>query len=294
MRTHRLAFALAVAVVLALPLHALTVREDLLVSPDWLERHLGNVAVLHIGDAAGYEAGHIPGAVLVETSSLLVQRGETPNELPPIDALERVFRAAGVGTRERIIVYGNDTILAARAWFTLDYLGQGSRTALLDGGLAKWKADGRATSTERVSPQPGRFEARAMPQTLVRIATMRELVRLRDQLGANLVLIDSRSPAQFSGKEAGADVRRGGCIPGAVNIPYASNLDANGALLSVFELRTLYRQAGVTGESENVVYCRTGMQAAVTYFVLKYLGYDVALYDGSFLEWSNAGEMVWS
>ena len=290
----RTALACAVLVMLALPLHAQAVREQMLVSPDWLQRRLGTVTLLHVGDAAGYEAKHIPGAVLVETSSLLVQRDGTPNELPPVDVLERVFRAAGVGARERIIVYSSDPLLAARAWFTLDYLGQGDRAALLDGGLTKWIAAGYPTSTERVSPKPGAFEARPEPQLVTRLAAMREMVRLRDQLGPNLVLIDARSDAQFCGEEAGPDVRRAGRIPGAVNVPYASNLDATGAFKSVHDLRMIYHQAGVTRESANIVYCRTGMQAAMTYFVLRYLGYEASLYDGSFIEWSNAGEMLWS
>ena len=294
-RIHRrAALVCGIIVMLALPLPAQAVREQMLVQPDWLQRRLGTVTLLHIGDAAGYDSSHIPGAVLVELSSLLVQRDGTPNELPPIDALERVFRAAGVGARERIVVYSSDPLLAARAWFTLDYLGQGDRVAMLDGGLTKWVAAGYATSKERVQPRPGSFEARAVPQTVTRLAAMRAIVRLREQLGSSLVLIDARSSAQFSGDEAGPDVQHAGHIPGAMNIPYASNLDATGSFKSVYDLRVIYHQAGVTRDSANIVYCRTGMQASMTYFVLRYLGYDVSLYDGSFIEWSNAGEMIWS
>jgi thiosulfate/3-mercaptopyruvate sulfurtransferase len=199
-----------------------------------------------------------------------------------------------VGVRERIVVYSTDPLLAARAWFTLDFLGQGNRAALLDGGLTKWVASGYATTQKRVQPEPGTFEARAVPQAVTRLATLREVVRLRDQVGPNLALVDARPSAQFCGDEAGPDVKRAGHIPGAVNIPYASNLDATGAFRSVYELRQLYHRAGVTRESANIVYCRTGMQAAMAYFVLRYLGYDASLYDGSFIEWSDAGEMIWS
>ena len=295
MGTHvyrRAVLACAVVAMLAAPLHAQAVREQMLVSADWLQHRLGTVTLLHIGDAAGYDARHIPDAVLVEMSSLLVQRDGTPNELPPIDALERVFRTAGVGASERIVIYSNDPLLAARAWFTLDYLGHGARASLLDGGLAQWLAAGYAISTSRVQPRPGSFEARPVPQAVARLAAMRELVRLRDQLGPNLVLIDARPAEQFSGDEAGADVSRAGHIPGAVNIPSAANLDGTGAFRSADHLRLLYHQAGVTRESANVVYCRTGMQASLTYFVLRYLGYDATLYDGSYLEWSNAGELI--
>lgn len=297
MRTHarfRIAVACAFLVTLTLPLHAQTVRDQMLVSPDWLQGRLGTVTLLHIGDSAGYEASHIPGAVLIEMSSLLMQRDGAPNELPPVNALERVFRAAGVGARERIVVYSSDPLHAARAWFTLDSLGQGDRAALLDGGLGKWLAAGYATSNERVQAKPGTFEARPLPRAVTPLATMRELVRFRDQVGPNLALIDARSPAQFCGDETGPDVRHAGHIPGAVNVPYGANLDATGAFKSVYDLRRMYHQAGVTRRSANIVYCRTGMQASMTYFVLRYLGYDAALYDGSFIEWSNAGEMIWA
>ena len=290
----RAALACAILTMLALPLRAQAVREEMLVSPDWLQRRLGTVTVLHIGDAAEYDAGHIPGAVLVEMWSLLVQRDGTPNELPPADALEGVFRAAGVGTRERIVVYSSDPLQAARAWFTLDSLGQGDRVAMLDGGLTKWIAAGYATSKALVSPKPGSFKARPVPRTVTQLAAMREMVKLRRQLGPKLLLIDARSPAQFCGDEAGQDVQHAGHVPGAVNIPYESNLDATGSLKSVYDLRLIYLEAGVKRNSTNIVYCRTGMQAAMTYFVLRYLGYDASLYDGSFVEWSNAGEMIWS
>lgn len=82
-----------------------------------------------------------------------------------------------------------------------------------------------------------------------------------------------------------------GHIPGAVNVPMGANLKADGTLRPVGELRALYERAGVTKDCVNVAYCRTGMLSSVTYFVLAYLGYDAALYDGSFVEWSNAGEI---
>jgi thiosulfate/3-mercaptopyruvate sulfurtransferase len=294
-RVRRLAsFTGLVFMLFALPLPAQSVREQMLVSSEWLHQRLGQVTLLHIGDAAGYAARHIPGAVLIETSSLLVQRDEVPNELPGVDALEQAFRAAGVGNRGRIVVYSSDLPLATRAWFTLDYLGQGNRTSLLDGGLPKWIASGYPTSTEGVLVKPGRFVARPMPQAVTRLTAVRNAIGARDQLDLNLVLIDARSSAQYCGDEPGDGVPNGGHLPGAVNIPYGSNLDSSGAFKSPRDLDLLYRQAGVARTSANIVYCRTGMQASMTYFVLRYLGYDVSLFDGSFIEWSSAGEMIWS
>jgi thiosulfate/3-mercaptopyruvate sulfurtransferase len=280
------------ALLLALPAFAQNVRTNMLVSTDWLQSHLGKVKVLHVGTPADYAEGHIPGAVLLDTASFLVERDGTPNEIPPIDKLEGAFRAAGIGLRGRIILYSNDPMYAARAWFTLDYLGNGDRAAILDGGFAKWKAETRRISREPVTPQAAEFEARTKPDTLVRLSKMSELVRRRDEVGPYLVLLDSRAPAQFSGEEPGAQITRPGHIPGAVNVPSASHFAADGTLRLPEELRALYRAAGVTKDSTNVTYCRSGMHASVSYFVLRYLGDDVMLYDGSYFEWSHSDQPV--
>lgn len=294
MKTHidrNVLFVFALFMAIAIPSLAKT-QDQMLVSAGWLERNQRNVTILHIGDRAGYDAGHIPGARLIESTALLVEREGIPNELPPIDALEKVFRASGAGSRGRIVVYSNDPLLAARAWFTLDYLGQGKRASLLDGGLAKWKADGRALSRETVVPKPGSFEARVYPDAVVRLDFMRKVVRLREQIAPDLVFVDARPPAQFTGEEAGPDVRHAGRIPGSVNLPVAVHFAADGTFRPAGDLRQLYDDAGVSKGLLNVTYCRTGMQASVTYFVLRYLGYEAALYDGSYLEWSNAGEII--
>jgi thiosulfate/3-mercaptopyruvate sulfurtransferase len=163
---------------------------------------------------------------------------------------------------------------------------------VLDGGLAKWKADGRALSREIVLPKPGSFEARVNPDVVVRLDFMRKVVRLREQIAPDLVFVDARPPAQFAGVEAGADVLHAGRIPGSINLPVAIHFAADGTFRPAGDLRQLYDDAGVSNVLLNVTYCRTGMQASVNYFVLRYLGYEAALYDGSYLEWSNAGEII--
>ncbi|HEX7808426.1 MAG TPA: rhodanese-like domain-containing protein, partial [Thermoanaerobaculia bacterium] len=249
--------SLALLALIAIPAYAET-RDQMLVSTRWLEQHRKTVTLLHIGDRAEYDAGHIAGARLIESSSLLVQRGEILNELPPVDALESMFRLAGVGSYGRIVVYSTDPLLATRAWFTLDYLGQGARVSLLDGGLAKWKAGGGALSQKRVVPKPGSFEARVRPEAVVHLDAMRKLVRLRDDVLPDVAFIDARPPAQFSGEEPGPGVRVAGHIPGAINLPVAMHFASDGTFRSADELRELYDGAGVS-KVMNVAYCRTGM-----------------------------------
>ena len=279
----------ALLLIAALPLAAQTLRQEMVVTTEWLADHLGKVAVLEIGDSAAYTVAHIPGARLIETSELLAQRNETPNELPSIDALEALFTRTGVGNRDRIVLYSRDPILAARAWFTLDYLGHDRRAAILDGGFAKWADEQRAVSTETMPVTAARFESRVNAAAVAQFKAIRELVRYREVLGSDLVIIDARSQQQYRGTEAGGNITRAGHIPGAANVPWSENLTAGVVprFLPEPELRELYTTAGVTPKSTNVIYCRSGMQASLGYFVLRYLGYDAMLYDGSFIEWSR-------
>ena len=284
-------WTVALLFIAAFPLAAQTLHQEMVVTTEWLANHLGKVAVLEIGDSAAYTVAHIPGARLIETQELLAQRDGTPNELPPIGALEALFTRAGVGNRERIILYSRDPILAARAWFTLDYLGHGRRAAILDGGFAKWTDEQRAVSTETLPATPARFESRVNAAAVAQFKAIRDLVRYREVIGDDLVIIDARSPQQYRGTEAGAGVTRPGHIPGAANVPWNENLTTGVVprFLPEPELRELYTTAGVTPKSTNVIYCRSGMQASLGYFVLRYLGYDATLYDGSFIEWSRDG-----
>jgi thiosulfate/3-mercaptopyruvate sulfurtransferase len=270
---------------------AQTPRRDIIVSPEWLASH-PDAIVLEIGNRDAYAEGHIPGARFIELQSIVTDRDGTLNELPPVESLERVFTDAGVGERGRIVVYSRDPLFAARAWFTLDYLGQGSRTSYLDGGYARWTSEQRPVSTETVPVVPVAFRASVRRELVVSLKAMQTLVKWRKELGSDLAMIDARAPEQFCGKEAGAGVERGGHIPGAVNVLWTENLttDVTQRLLPDRELRELYTSAGVSPRSTNIVYCRTGMQATLNYVVLKYLGYDVALYDGSFTEWSGQAD----
>jgi thiosulfate/3-mercaptopyruvate sulfurtransferase len=275
----------------ALPLAADAVRTDMLVSTDWLAANPAKAVVLEVGSQDGYAAGHIPGARLLLTTELVVPRNGTPNELPAVDELEALFTRLGTGDRERIVLYSRDPILAARAWFTLDYLGHGRRASVLDGGLAKWTAEQRPVTADVPAFEPAPFHANVKPAAVSQFKAVKELVRFREVLGKDLVILDARAPEQFSGQEAGPDVYRAGHIPGAKNVPWGENLTAGeiARYLPERELRELYTKAGVTARSTNVLYCRTGMQAAVNYFALRYLGFEVTLFDGSYVEWTRDG-----
>jgi thiosulfate/3-mercaptopyruvate sulfurtransferase len=258
------------------------IQSQLLVSTDWLARNMGrhDLTIIEIGDRPTFEKGHIPHARFVASNDIVVDRAGIPNELPDVAALERTFAAAGVSDQDRIVIYAHDIIYAARAFFTLDYLGCGDRISILDGGFAKWTAEKRLVAAGAETPGQAAFVAHPKPEVVAEIAQVRS---------AAAALIDARSSEQYEGTESGAGIKRPGHIPGAINIPWDFNLTAD--TLQVFRdtetLQYLYHGCGVALRGSVIVYCRSGMQASVTYFVLRYLGTDVQLYDGSYAEWSN-------
>lgn len=259
---------------------------SLLVSGEWLAGHLDDpgVVVLQVGpDRSAYDQGHIPGARFLPVGAIVAERDGNINELPPVAQLDSVFESMGVSDDARVIIYG-PPLLAARAFFTLDYLGHGDRTALLNGGLEGWKAAGRPLST--VAPRVARanFTPRPQPDRVVDAEWVEQ--HLADP---SIALLDARPAAQFTGAEAGPGVPRPGHIPGAGNLFWEELIVSpqDPVLKNLETLRALFREAGVSPGATVVTYCRTGMQASFAYFVARYLGYETKMYDGSFMDWSR-------
>ncbi len=269
------------------------VRAQMLVSTEWLAKNLNNpnVIVIQVGrEQKDYFAGHIPNARFLPLSALVITRGSNANELPPLDKLKTLFANLGVNNDSRIVLYGdNYNLLAARAYFTLDYLGFGDNAALLDGGLDKWKAEKRALSNEVFEVKAGNFAPRVNPNVVAVRDVVRDVSWTVSNLAApNYALIDARPSDEYTGAKADASLAKLGHIPGAISIFWMDkNLASkdNPVLKTPNELRQIYEAAGATRDKKVVSYCRTGVQASHTYFVAKYLGYDVAMYDGSFSEW---------
>jgi thiosulfate/3-mercaptopyruvate sulfurtransferase len=260
------------------------VRSDMLVSTDWLAGHLDdpNVVILQISRSREiFDAGHIPNAHFVALGEIAITRNGIPNELPDVADLQKVFEKAGVSDNSRVILYTDAAVLpATRAWFTFDYLGH-QQTSVLDGGLAKWKAEGRAISKDAPAVAAGHFTPHVHSEVL-------ETMNGVKALPANTKLIDARAPEDFTGSRPNAELARVGHIPGAENVFWSTTQAKNGALLPEADLRKLYEAVGVTPGTPVVTYCNSGMQASESYFTLKYLGYDTKLYDGSLSEWSAA------
>lgn len=264
-----------------------------LVNTAWVAARLDSAGavVIHVGrDDSAYRAGHIPGARFLPLSAVATPVNGIANQFPSADLLIATFRDLGVGDSARIVLYGDDPgLFASRAWVALDLLGQAERTSLLDGGLVKWRAEGRAMETESRAFSPRPLTGRWQPERLADAAWIRG--RLGD---GTVLLVDARPQDQFSGAEPAGpnaipELRRGH-IPGARNVFWTSQLVSREEpiLKPMHALHhELWEPAGADRAITVVTYCRSGMQASHSYFVARYIGYaDVRLYDGSFIEWS--------
>lgn len=263
------------------------VRSEMLVSTEWLAANLKDpkVFVLHVArERSIYDAGHIPGARFIAWSDFVAARDGVPNELPPIEQLQKFFEGLGIGNSGRIIIYGdNNGLSATRAYYTLDYLGHGDRAALLDGGIEKWKAENREVSTQPVNTASAQFTPRLSPKIVVDLAAMRDLSWVAANVAdPDVTIIDARPKEQYLGTPG----QRSGHIPGAANVYWQNNL-AGLVMKPEADLRQLYQSLGVKPNQKVITYCNTGVQASHAYFTLKYLGYDVMMYDASMAEWGK-------
>ena len=270
------------------------VRSEMLVSTSWLERHLNDhdLVVLYIGhDRGRFDSGHIPNSRFVLLDELVEQHRDSLNELPSVADLQATFESLGVGDESRVVLTGDTGgVLAARAYFTLDYLGHGDHAALLDGGLEAWIAESRKTTREEPHSVQAHFTPHVQPGILVNTAQMREVSLAVKKSDSDYALLDARPLAEYTGIVNSEAVPRAGHIIGSHSLYWKKLIrsDANPQLLDPAQLQQQFMRAGAGPDKSVITYCRTGMQSSFTYFVAKYLGYRAAMYDGSVYEWVHA------
>jgi thiosulfate/3-mercaptopyruvate sulfurtransferase len=254
----------------------------MLVSTTWLAEHIKdpNLVIFAIGLPKEFDAGHIPGSSLVELSAFAPAIDGLSTQLPPMADLAATFGKLGVNDNSRIVIYvtKNMNQLAARLYLTLDAMGFGRKTSILDGGLGVWQAEHRPVTTDAAVVKPGN----------VTPCAQNDVIASLDFVHANLhkpgvSLIDARATEFYDGSSASNN--HTGHIPGAVSIPYTSVVDSQQKLKPVAELRAAFTAAGVKPGDKVVTYCHVGQQASLLYFVARYLGYNAELYDGSWQEW---------
>jgi len=267
------------------------VQSSLITSTEWVAKHLNDdsIVLLQVGDKDEYLAAHIPGAQFVTLADISTPRGQgLVLELPPVDQLKTTFEKLGVTDKSRIVVYfGKDWVTpTARVFMTLDYLGLGDRTSILDGGLPAWRSEGRSVTAELREAKRGSFTPRPNPKLVVDAAWVSANLNK-----TGVAIVDARAAKFYTGAEAG-QMPRAGHIPSAKSIPFSSVVeDTTNKFKSVEALRGLFNAAGVKQRDTVATYCHIGQQASLLYFVARYLGYEAHLYDGSFEDWSHRPEL---
>ena len=272
---------------------------EALVGTEWLAAYLGDPHV-RVVDASfklpgitptareDYDRGHIPGAVFFDIDEIAEPGTSLPHMIPSPELFARKMEQLGIGDDDRVIVYDSAGLSSAgRAWWMLRLFGH-HNVALLDGGLPKWKAEGRPLETAVPNPPRRRFSARFDP------ALVRDKQALLGNLSARREqVLDARAAGRFEGnvEETRPGLRRGH-IPGSRNLPYDRVTDPQTRRLRDAEaLSGLFRDAGLALDRPIVTSCGSGVTACALAFALHLIGHPGApVYDGSWSEWGLPGD----
>jgi thiosulfate/3-mercaptopyruvate sulfurtransferase len=274
-------------------------RPEALVSTEWLAAHLDDPHVRVVDSSykqpgvvptarQDYDSGHIPGAVFFDIDDVADPDTTLPHMIPSAERFAQKMAERGIGNDDRVVVYDTAGLSSAgRAWWMLRLFGHDD-VALLDGGLPKWKAEGRPLETAAPKIPPRRFTAQFRP----------ELVRDKGAVWANIEgrteqVVDARSAGRFEGTAGETwPGRRRGHIPGSLNLPFDLVTDPKSRTLKpAEELRRLFAEAGVSPERPIVASCGSGVTACAVAFAVHLLGHPgAAIYDGSWSEWGLPGD----
>ena len=272
--------------------------EDI-VSTQWLADHLGdgNLCIVDAtrhhfeperDSAAEYLAGHIPGAVFLDLVDLVDHDSPVDNTMPSPQQFQSRMRELGIDREQQIVVYDDSVVKTAmRAWFMFRMYGL-ENVAVLDGGLGKWKAEGRPLEQGQVDRAPSLFEVVANP------AALRDKVQVRANIDSRAEQhLDGRGAQHFTGEDDDPNpVVAAGHVPGSINVPFWDLFNEDGTFRSKDELRAAFDARGVDMERPVFTSCGGGVVACSLALALRLLGKeDVALYDGSWTEWGADPEL---
>jgi thiosulfate/3-mercaptopyruvate sulfurtransferase len=268
---------------------------DSLVSTEWLAAELGASdlrvidATFFLADAcrdarAEYEAEHIPGAVFMDLDEIVDSGSPLPHMLPPEHKFASRMQSLGLGDGSRFVLYDNTPLhSSARAWWMLKIFGA-HYAAILDGGMQKWKAEGRPVESGKPQVRHGHFTPSLDESAVADRDYVSSLVHSSEH-----ELVDARGPGRFRGEEP--EPRPGvmpGHIPGSKNLPQGQLFNPDNSWKRGGDLRAAFDAAGVDLTKPMVTTCGSGITAAVLLFGAHLLGKDdVKLYDGSWAEWGS-------
>ena len=263
-----------------------------LVSTDWVADHGSdaNVRLVEVDvDTSAYDSGHIAGAVGWNWQSQL--QTTLSRDLVSKEGMESLLGSAGIDTTTTVVLYGdNNNWFAAWAFWQMKYYGHGD-VKLMNGGRAKWDAEGKPLTTDAVSHAAKSYTAKSPDES---IRAYRDQVLSKVNAGS-ISLVDVRAPAEYAGELLAPEnlpqegAQRGGHIPSAANVPWGQAVSEDGTFKSADDLQALYGGKGIDGNKETIAYCRIGERSSHTWFVLtQLLGYsNVRNYDGSWTEWGS-------
>ena len=269
-------------------------RARLVVSAAWLAQHVSDpgLVLLHVGNKATYDAGHIAGARFVDYRTTLAASpapGDSSAlslEMLPPDVLRERLAGLGISDSSRVVVYQSDDFWtpSTRVMLTLDYAGL-SNVAWLDGGLKAWTKAGQPLTTAPAAERVGTLS----PLKLRPVVVDAEFVKARLNT-PGFAIVDSRNTPFYDGSRTGGRApaeHKTGHIAGAVSLPFDLFTSADVELKSADEIRAAFTKAGVKPGDTVITYCHIGQQATATLFAARTLGYKVMMYDGSFEDWSR-------
>ena len=267
---------------------------DSLVDTQWVADHLGEEGIVLAEvdvDTEAYDSGHIEGSLGWNWQTDL--QNTLTRDLLTGDELADLLGSSGISNDTTIVLYGdNNNWFAAWAFWFLRMYGH-ENVKLMNGGRAKWVAEGRPTTTDVPSPTPASYSAGEADSSL---RALRDTVLAAATAGGTQ-LVDVRSPAEFNGEVIAPEnmpqegAQRSGHVPGAASIPWLTTVNDDGTFKSADELGDIYGSKGIDGSTDVITYCRIGERSAHTWFALtQLLGYDnVSNYDGS---WTEYGSLV--
>jgi thiosulfate/3-mercaptopyruvate sulfurtransferase len=263
-----------------------------LVTTEWLAANLGAPGLVVLDGsfylpamkrdaAAEYLAGHIPGAIRFDIDEIADHSTDLPHMLPSSEDFAVAAGKLGIGDQDTIVAYdGHGLFSSPRVWFTFRLFGA-DNVFILEGGLPKWMAEGRALASGPVTHPPKAFAARKRGDVVASLARVQQALASH---GAQIV--DARSPERFRGEapEPRPGVRSGR-IPGSYNVP-SNSVVKDGLLLPPDELRQAFAAGGVDLDEPIITSCGSGVSAAILWLALDAIGREpAALYDGSWSEW---------
>lgn len=271
-----------------------------LVSTDWLAAHMKDPdlrildASWYLPDAgrdpkAEYDAGHIPGARFFDIDEITDSRSTLPHMAPPPEKFINRMRAMGVGDGHQVVIYdGSGLFSAARVWWTFRLMGK-MDVAVLDGGLPKWRAEGREIEDMPPIVRDRHMTVSRQNNLVKDVTQVAHAAKLRES-----EIIDARGAARFKGEAPEPRPGlRSGHIPGAKNVPFGMLLNADATMKSPVELRQIFEAAGVDLTKPAITSCGSGVTATVLSLALERIGHrNHALYDGSWAEWGMYDDLA--